>query len=73
MMKGNEITKRLAMIVAVAAIVIATVLNGQMTAAARKVQMMEIACPHCHGFVTINVLLDDQDCPQCHENIHIDG
>ena len=73
MITGNVIIKRFAMVMAVASFITATGFNGNLTKASAKSQMMEISCPHCHEYITIDVLLDDVECPQCLKNIHIDG
>ena len=73
MVKGIMIVKRIAMVIAAVAIVAGAGVNGHMTAEAAKTQMMEINCPHCHEYTTVDVMLDDVECTHCFENIHIDG
>lgn len=73
MAEGSVIAKRLAMVLAVITIIEVARFYGGMTATASKTQMMEISCPHCHETITIDVLLDDVECPKCLKNIHIDG
>ena len=72
-MTGNTIAKRIAMVLAVVAIIAVTRFYGNMSVTASKSQMMEIACPHCHEVITIDVMQDDVECPDCYKNIHIDG
>ena len=75
-MRKESAVKRIAIVLAAVAVIAGAGLNGHMTAeAARKVktQMMEITCPHCHKYITIDVLKDDVECTKCHSNIHIDG
>ncbi len=58
-MKKGSAVKRIAFVLAAVAVIAGARLNGHMTAeAARKVktQMMEITCPHCHKYITIDVL-----------------
>lgn len=72
-MKGNMMVKRLAMVMAAAAIVTGAGFSGHMTAEAAKTQMMEISCPHCQELTSVDVMLDDVECTHCFGNIHIDG
>ena len=72
-MKGIVIAKRIVMVFVVATFVAAVGLNGHMTAEAAKTQMMEISCPHCHKYTTIDVMQDDVECTECLKNIHIVG
>ena len=73
MKKVNVMVKRIAMVMAVVAIVAGAGLSGHMTAEAAKTQMMEISCPHCHELTSVDVMQDDVECTHCFENIHIDG
>ena len=73
MKKGNMMVKRIAMVIAAVAIVAGAGISGHMTAEAAKTQMMEISCPHCHEYITVDVMQDDVECTNCFENIHIDG
>ena len=65
--------EKMVMIVTAVAIIAVSGLIRYTTAEAAKTQMMAISCPHCHEYITVDVMQDDVECTHCFENIHIDG